>query len=437
MNWIKLLLSLALLLGLSFSGAADVEANIEATHQAVQNYVTKSVGTFEQFQNFTLGDPAKKLHEVAARAKTAGLPTVVLSLATTIAVIGFLLRGWSIVTGGDSVSKRGVFVQVAFVAFLLSISFNNSANLSVSYTAMKSWDNAVKWSNKKFTGAMDDKLRESSVIMVGVLGKVAVTATTFAAPQLRAIGAASTKAARGAVLKTTAAKAGSIMGKIGAKLNFSLLFMQGLIIAYANIIFISGLAVLLGIYLFPIGVALTLWGQTKVVWTIFGSFLSAWMIALTLPLVTYMSIDKVFVEPARQAAQYERELGIVARISGTQSVLVGEKFDSAVDSVTRACKQKQEADPTVSCMSDGGTGILKGVWKTVNGTLNSTLEVFKQTVGRLVDTIASLAIQVFYGIAYYLFAIGAMFALSGYVTNVLGGAATNLGNAIKGRVPSK
>jgi hypothetical protein len=436
-NWVRLMVAFALLLGLSLGGAADVEANIDATHQAVQNYVTKSVGTFEQFQNFTLGDPGKKLYEVAGRAKAAGLPTVVLSVATTIALVGFLLRGWSIVTGGDSVSKRGVFVQVAFVAFLLSISFNNSANLSVSYTAIKSWDNAVKWSNKKFTGAMDEKLAESSKIMVGVLGKVAVTATTFAAPQLRAVGAASTKAARGAVLKSTATKAGSIMKNIGVKLNFSLLFMQGLIIAYANIIFISGLAVLLGIYLFPIGIALTLWGQTKVVWTIFGSFLSAWMIALALPLVTYMSIDKVFVEPARQAAQYEQELGVVAKISGTQSVLVGEKFDRAVDSVTQACKNQQEADPTVSCMSDGGTGILKGVWKAVNGTLNSTLEVFKQTVGRLVDTIASLAIQVFYGIAYYIFALGAMFAMSTYITNVLGGAASNLGNVIKGRIVPK
>ena len=437
MNGIRMGLSLLLLLLLSFGAAADVEANIDATHQAVQNYVTKSVGTFEQFQNFTLGDPGKKLYEVAGRAKAAGLPAVVLSLATTIALVGFLLRGWSIVTGGDTVSKRGVFVQVAFVAFMLSLSFNNSANLSVSYAAIKSWDNAVKWSNTKFTGAMDAKLKESSTIMVGVLGKVAVTATTFAAPQLRAVGAASTKAARGTVLTSTAAKAGSIMQRIGTKLNFSLLFMQGLIIAYANIIFISGLAVLLGVYLFPIGIALTLWGQTKVAWMIFGSFLSAWMIALALPLVTYISIDKVFVEPARMAAQYENELGVVAKISGTQSALVGERFDSAVDSVTQACKAKQETDPTVSCMSDGGTGILKGVWKAVNSTLNGSLEVFKQTVGRLVDTIVSLAMQVVYGLAYYIFAIGAMFAMSGYITNVLGGAATNLGHAIKGRVTSK
>lgn len=437
MKWIQLVPCLLLFLSVSFGGAADVEANIDATHQAVQNYVTKSVGTFEQFQNFTLGDPGKKLYEVAARAKAAGLPTVVLSLATTIALVGFLLRGWSIVTGGDSVSKRGVFVQVVFVVFMLSISFNNSANLSVSYTAIKSWDNAVKWSNKKFTGAMDEKLKESSRVMVGVLGKVAVTATTFAAPQLRAVGAASAKGAQGTALKAAAGKAGSVMKSIGVKLNFSMWFMQGLIIAYANIIFISGLSVLLGVYLFPIGIALTLWGQTKVVWTIFGSFLSAWMIALMLPLVTYIAVDKVFVEPARMAAQYEQELGVVAKISGTQSTLVGEKFDDTVTSVTKACQQKAEVDPTVSCMSDEGTGILKGVWKAINGTLNSTMELFKQTVGRLVDTIASLAIQVLYGLAYYMFAIGAMFAMSGYITTVLGGAATNLGNAIKGRVTSK
>ena len=285
MKWMRLVFFL-LLLSVSFGLAADTEADIDATHRAVQSYVTKSVGTFEQFQNFTLGDPGKKLLEVAARAKDAGLPAVVLGLATTIALVGFMVRSWSIVTSGDTVSKRSVFVQIAFVAFMLSFCFNNSANLSVSYTAVKSWDNAVKWSNQKFTGAMDQKLRESSDIMVGVLGKVAVTATTFAAPELRAVGAVSAKAAMGPALKAAAGKAGSIMKNIGSKLNFSMLFMQGLIIAYANIIFISGLAVLLGVYLFPLGVALTLWGQTKVVWMIFGSFLSAWMIALALPLVT-------------------------------------------------------------------------------------------------------------------------------------------------------
>ena len=432
-RWVCLLL----LLSFSFSGAATIETDIDATHQAVQQYVQKSVGKFEQFQNFTLGNPGQKLYEVAAVAKNAGLPLIILTVATVIATVGFMLKSWSIVTGGDTVSKRNVFVQVLFVAALLSISFNNSANLSVSYTAVNSWNDAVKWGNAGFTGAIDQKLETSSGIMVGVLGKVAVTAVTFAAPELRSIGAVSAKGARGPALKAAAEKAGGVMRKIGGTLNFSMLFMEGLVIAYANIIFISGLAVLLGTYLFPIGVALTLWGQTKVVWAIFGSFLAAWMIALALPMVTYISIDKVFVEPARMAAQYEADLGVVAKISGTQSTLVGEKFDSAVDNVTQACKLKQEQDPAISCLSDGGSGMLKGVWKAVSGGLNGALELFKQTVGRLVDTIASLAIQVFYGAAYYIFAIAAMFAISGYITNVLGGAATNLGNAIKGRPTSK
>ena len=437
MRLTRLVVTLLALLGGSFGLADNVEADIDATHQAVQAYVNKSVGTFERYQEFTLGDPAAKLYEVANKAKAADLPAIVMSLATTIALLGFLLRGWSVVTNGDTVSKRGVFVQVVFVAFMLSISFNNAANLSVSYAAIKGWDSAITWSGRKFTGAMDEKLKQSSAIMVGVLGKVAVTATTFSAPELRAVGAASAKGALGDALKTAAGKAGSTMAKIGTKLNFSLLFMQGLIIAYANIIFISGLAVLLGVYLFPLAIALTLWGQTKVVWALFGSFLAAWMIALTLPLVTYLSIDKVFVEPARMASMYEQQLGVFAHISGVQSSLVGERFDAEVDRVTKACKAKQEADPTVSCMSDGGTGLLKGVWKGLLGGLSASMELFKQTVGRLIDTIVSLALQVFYGVAYYIFAIGAMFALAGFVTNVLGGAATNLGNAIKGRVVNK
>ncbi|MPY68039.1 hypothetical protein F8S09_15390 [Deinococcus sp. SDU3-2] len=332
---LRVLFTLLPLVGLSLCLAQNVEADIDATHQAVQNYVTRSVGTFERFQQITLGDPASNLYEAANQAKKVGLPTIIMTLATVIATLGFLVRGWSIVTSGDSVSKRGVFVQALAVSFLLSISFNNASNMSVSYTALTSWNNSVNWANSMFTGAVDAKLEESSKILVGVLGKVAVTATTFAAPELRAVGAATAKGTGGAALKEAGKKAAGTMARIGAKLNFSLALMQGLISAYATIIYISGMTVLFGIYLFPIGVALTLWGQTKVVWLCVGSFLAAWMIALALPLVTYLAIDKVFVEPARIAAVYEKELGVVAKISGTQSALVGERFDSTLDGVTR------------------------------------------------------------------------------------------------------
>lgn len=434
---LKLLLALVTLLGLSVCLAQNVEADIDATHQAVQNYVTRSVGTFERFQQITLGDPAKNLYEAANQAKAVGLPTIIMTLATVIATLGFFVRGWSITSSGDSAGKRGVFIQALAVSFLLSISFNNSANMSVSYTALTGWSNAVNWANSRFTGAVDAKLKQSSGILVGVLGKVAVTATAFAAPELRAVGAATAKGTAGVALKEAGKKAAGTMARIGSKLNFSLALMQGLTSAYATIIYISGMTVLFGVYLFPLGVALTLWGQSKVVWLCIGSFLAAWMIALALPLVTYMAIDKVFVEPARIAAVYEKELGVVSKVSGMQSTLVGERFDSTLDNVTRDCKARQEADPTVSCLSDSGKGIIKTVWKTMNSSLNSALEVFKQTVGNLIDTIGSLVIQVYFGIAYYVFSILGMFALAAFITNVLGGAATNLGNAIKGRSVSK
>lgn len=436
-RFLKLLAVLVTLLGLSFCLAQNVEADIDATHQAVQNYVTRSVGTFERFQQITLGNPTQKLYEAANEAKAVGLPSIIMRLATIIATLGFLVKGWSIVTGGDSVSKRGVFVQALAVSFLLSISFNNSANMSVSYAALTGWGSSVNWANSKLTGAVDAKLKQSSGILVGVLGKVAVTATTLAAPELRAVGAATAKGTAGVALKDAGKKAASTMAKIGAKLNFSLALMQLLTSAYAMIIYTSGMTVLLGVYLFPLGVALTLWGQTKVVWLCVGSFLAAWMIALALPLVTYLAIDKVFVEPARIAAVYEKELGVVSKVSGMQSTLVGEKFDSTLDDATRQCKARQEADPTVSCLSESGKGIIKTVWKTINANLNNTLELFKNTVGSLIDTIGSLVIQVYFGMASYVFTVMGMFIIAAFITNVLGGAATNLGNVVKGRNVSK
>lgn len=430
-----LLAVMALLFVFSFAGAAtDVEAEITQTHQQVQAYVDKTVGTFESYQQYTLGDPAAKLMEVAVAAKNAGLPGMMMTLATVIAMVGFFVRGWAILTTGDAVSKRGVVVQAVVVAVLLSLSFNNPLNKSVSYGALQSWNNALHWSNSKFTSAMDAKLAESSKIMVGLLGKVAVTATTLAAPELRAVGAASGKAAMGSAVKGVAKKAGGYMSRIAAKLNFSLLFMQGLVVAYAQIIYISGIAVLVGVYLFPVAAALTLWGQTRPIWMIVGSFLSAWAIAMILPLVTYLSIDKVFVEPARMAAVYSDKIDTAVKTAGLQSSIVGETFDRELDRSVSDCKAKQEADPNVSCVSDSNQGMLKSLYTAVVKAVMPGVDILTGVVSDLLKTIGSAVIQIFWGAVFYLFAILAIFATAAFITNVLGGAATNLGNAIKGRV---
>ncbi len=431
----KLFALLTSLLLFSFAAAAtDVEAEITQTHQQVQAYVDQTVGTFESYQKYTLGDPAAKLMEVAVAAKQAGLPAMMLSLATIIATVGFFVKGWALLTTGDGVSKRGVIVQAVVVSALLSFSFNNPLNMSVSYGALQSWNDALHWSNSKFTGAMDAKLAESSKIMVGLLGKVAVTATTLAAPELRAVGAASGKAAVGTAAAGVAKKAGGYMARIATKLNFSLLFMQGLVVAYAQIIYISGITVLVGIYLFPVAAALTLWGQTKPIWMIVGSFLSAWAIAMILPLVTYLSIDKVFVEPARMAAVYSAKIDTAVKTAGLQSSIVGETFDRELDRSVSDCKAKQEADPNVSCVSDSNKGMLKSLYTAVVKAVMPVTDILTGVVSDLLKTIGSAVIQIFWGAVFYLFAVLSIFATAAFVTNVLGGAATNLGNAVKGRV---
>ena len=429
----KVLALLFFLFSISFAGAGNIESEITTTHEQVQAYVEKTVGTFESYQKYTMGDPASKLAEVSKVAKQAGLPAMIMGLATLIATVGFFVKGWAILTTGDQVSKRGVIVQAVVVAFLLSISYNNSANLSVSYGAIQSWSNAVNWSNSKFTGAMDTKLAESSKIMVSLLGKVAVTATTLAAPELRAVGAAAGKMAVGDAAKVIAPKALKYMGQITSKLNFSLFFMQGMIVVYAQVIYISGLAVLFGVFLFPISVSLLMWGQSKLIWMTVGTFLSAWAIALMLPLVTYLSIDKVFVEPARMASIYSAKIDTAVKAAGLQSSIVGETFDQELDRSVSDCKAKQQADPNVSCVTDSNKSMLKSLYQAVTKAILPATDILTGIVSDLVKTIGSAVIQVFWGALYYGMALFSIFASSAIITNILGGAATNLGNLMKGR----
>lgn len=359
-----------------------------------------------------------------------------MTLAVLIATIGFLVKGWAILTTGDQISKRGVMMQAIGVSLLLSISFNNPLNMSVSYASLQSWGDALNWSSGIYTKAMDQKLAQSSKIMVSLLGDVALTATTLAAPELRALGAAGGKAALGTVGKDVGKKAVSYMGRITAKLKFSLLFMQGLIVAYAQIIYISGLSVLVGTYLFPIAVALTMWGQTRPVWFIVGGMLSAWAIVLILPLVTYLSVDKVFVEPARMANVYSQKIDTAIKTTGLQSSVWTESFDQALETNVNECKRKQEADPNVSCITDSNKGLMKTVYSAVVKTAMAGTDVLVSIVSEFVKSIGSAVIQIYWGIVFCLFAVVSIFAIAAYITNVLGGAATQLGNALKGRVMS-
>lgn len=426
-------------LGLAVAATPDPN-EVAATHAAVEAYVQQSVGTFERYQDWLIGDPAQPVYDMANRMQKAGIPYYVLSLAVIIAVSGYVAALWRGVKNENRQEIKDANWQIALVAAVLAFSFNygNPTKMSISNLLMGSWYDSYTFSKSRFSSDLDDKLHQSSKIMVGLLGEVAVTATTVAAPELRAIGATSAKGlaalAKTSQGRTALAKVGgNALGRIGSKMSFSVWFMQALIFVYAEITSFTGQAMLIIAYLFPIAMAMTMWGQTKLVWIGVGTGLSAFFIVMFLPILTYGAMDRVFVQPARAATEFKQEMGVYSQISYVQSALAGEKFDASIDQAAKACENAQENNPMANCLSGANAGLFKSAWKFFNSQTMAVFEGFKQTIGRVLDMIFGMFIQVMLSGVYYVIAVVIMLGLVVLITNFLGGAATTVGNSLKGR----
>ncbi|MDP9766121.1 hypothetical protein [Deinococcus enclensis] len=435
-----LLLILALLCLAPLAGAAStptattpIGSDVEAATTAVQRFVQRNVGTFSSYQGFVVGDPTAPVKEIASIAKASKLPEIILTVAMIIAITGFIKRGWEIMAGSGE-SKSGFMLQFIAVAILISFSFNlaqsnSKTQYTVSYVALNSWGNAMNWSNKAFTTKIDTKLEAASDAMVDAVSRAAFVATSLAAGQV-AVGAATMKGGAAALAKSGAKTGGqNFMKSIAAQAKVSMGFMVGMIVAYGNIVMISGLMVLFAVYVFPIGVAAIMWGQSKIVWACVGTFLGAWMVALILPLITHVNIERVFVQPAKMAAKFEAEMGVAAYVSAVQADVAGDTFNQKLDEYTEDCRNKQAADPSIECMSDGGSSLVKSIWKPVSNTLTIYMEAFKVTIGKFIDSLAALVMQIFFGITFYVAALASMFVISAYVMQLLGSVASSFGNA--------
>ena len=415
------------------ASTTPIGADVEAATTAVQRFVQRNVGTFSSYQAFVVGDPTAPVKEIASIAKASKLPEIILSVAMLIAISGFIKRGWEIMAGSGE-SKSGFMLQFIAVAILISFSFNlarSSAKTqyTISYVALNSWGNAMNWSNRAFTTKIDAKLEAASDAMVDAVSRAAFVATSLAAGEV-AVGAATMRGGA-ATLARSGAKTGgqNFMKAIAAQAKVSMSFMVGMIVAYGNIVMICGLMVLFAVYVFPIGVAAIMWGQSRIVWACVGTFLGAWVVALILPLITHVNIERVFVQPAAMAAKFEAEMGVSAYVSAVQADVAGTTFNQKLDEYTEDCRNKQAADPSIECMSDGGSGMIKAIWKPLAATLTGTMELFKLTVGKFIDSLAALVMQIFFGITFYVAALASMFVISGFVMQLLGSVASSFGNA--------
>lgn len=425
-----------MLLGLlcSLAGAQNEAAEVES-------YLRGS--TYGKMTTLVTGDPLASLRDYAALPKAAGLPGHVLTLAGILVTLGFALSLWRAATTGREGVVKGAFVNMIVTAALLGACFQGSGS-AFSFSAMmfSSWGSAYDWSRRTFAPDMDARIAEAQDGMYALMSQVVASASLVAVPGGTGVALRSARemslaakgeklaAGRSALGRTTALERGSLRagGAVLSKMNLAMTFLNWTLLAYGFVVTVSGLLVLGCVYVLPLALAAVNFGNARVLWSVFGTFLASWFTVLLLPLFLAVALDKTFVEPAKAMQFYTQELALKRGEAREEARSVAEDVQrQAVESVAQ-CERAPTpeglaADP---CADVRSVGWIEKLLTGLTDTLTQKLGVISDLFNSVANTVASA----FWGLsiagAGLVISIGLMLGTPGRFAALLGGVAENL-----------
>lgn len=411
---------------------------------ATQAYVQQQVGTFEKYQDWVVGNPLGEVYNFADVVKKKNVPYYVISFATMIAFLGFVTNMWRAYKFEDTKLLRDGFWTFVVSGILIAGCFNYGNRLPTSLSSMLlgGWGSTYAWSKASYGDALDQKLRESSEKFTQMLGEVVVAATTVAIPESKVLGMANPKALAAAVRKGegtalrqetragTAAAGKTPLANTAAAMNFTANFLTGLIVIYSQLITYSGFGTLLIVYVLPIALALLNWGSSRHVWTCLCTFIAMWLTVIFLPMITYVAIDKVFVQPARVADYYKEELGLrvtaMEALSNQFNQHVNTENRKALDACANAMNASPEGADTPQCKAlEQGTWFDRLLTKLEGGLKSAALQITGFVTG-IVDDFTAIVWKVVFSAIFFAVAIALMTWVSIFLTNLLGGVASEI-----------
>lgn len=340
---------------------AATTPEIQQTSQYLQN---QSNQVLQQYMTGMMGSqPLEDMFGSASTIASSGLYRVWVSLSLAIAVLGFAVSIMNIpFSDSDAVKQLSRITGRFLITAALITSAFSTQPWSLHQVTTKSVAGSYTFGLNTFSGNFNAKLDQTRSSFTDMLGATIVVGTTLALPE----GAGALKAGTAALAKTfanggsrvMAAKesamaaasgikaagtkvVGFVMDKLGGMFTALQLFLNG----YGALITGAGWLTVLILLALPVGLALLNWSETRVLWTVFGTWMGVLIGLSIMPAVLVYAIDTALVQPVQSMKYYTDELGMQAQLQQREAARANTSTQNKMETMLAQCQDARNADP--------------------------------------------------------------------------------------------
>ncbi|GGO40455.1 hypothetical protein [Deinococcus humi] len=342
-------------------GLADTTPEIQQTSaylkgqsdQVLQQYMTGMMGP----------NPLEGLFGQASAISKSGLYKVWISVSLLIAIVGFALSITNIAFEDANAIKQLSRVTGRFlITGALIGSAYSTQPWSLHQVTTKTIAGSYTFGLTTFAGDFNAKLEQTRESFTDMLGATVVVGTTLALPQ----GAGALRAGTAALSKTfasgggqvLAAKASAAAASTGIKaagtkvVSFVMNRLGGLFTAlqyflsgYSALVTAAGWLTVLMLLALPVGLATVNFGETRVLWTAFGTWAGLMLSLSLMPAVLVNAMDTVLVQSVQSMKFYTAELGYQAQLQQKEAAKASKSTQSEMDKMLAQCQDARNVDP--------------------------------------------------------------------------------------------
>jgi hypothetical protein len=375
--------------------------------QVLQQYMTGMMG-----QN-----PLEGLFGQASAITKSGLYKVWITMALLIASVGFTLSVMNIAFDDGSAIKQLSRVTGRFlITGALIGSAYSTQPWSLHQVTTKSVASGYNFGLRNFAGPFEAKLDQSRDAFVDMLGATVVVGTTLAIPQgagaLRAGTAALSKtfasgggralaAKESATAASTGIKAagtkvvGFVMNRLGGMFTALQYFLSG----YAALITAAGWLTVLMLLALPVGLATLNFGETRVLWTVFGTWIGVVLALSLMPAVLVDAMDTALVKPIQSQKFYTNELGYQAQLQQKEAAKANQSTQNEMNKMLDQCQDARTVDPanidSNPCQKVVNQGALMQFGNWLQGGVAQAIgDAIEGVVANIADSFVSFGIMI-------------------------------------------
>ena len=378
----------------------------------------QSNNVLQQYMTGMLGpNPLDGLFGQASLVTQSALYKVWVGLSLVIAVMGLAVSISNVPFSDSDAVKHISRIVGKFVVTLAIISSAFSTQPWSLYNVItKSVAGSYVFGIQSFSGDFNAKLDQTRDSFTDMLGSTLVVGMSFAIPEgagaLRAgtlaltksyakgegarIAATESLGAASTGLKAAGKKVvGFVMNKLGGLFTALQLFLNG----YGALVTSAGWLTVLILLALPIGLALLNFNETRVIWSVFGTWIGVAVALTIMPAVLVSAIDTALIQPVKSMQYYTAELGYQAQLQQAEAAKAKASTQTEMNTMLNQCQDARIIDPanidSNPCQKIVNQGALVQFGNWLQGSVAQKIgDAIEGILANMADTFVSFGVMV-------------------------------------------